>query len=135
MLKQTASQTCVICDAANDLQRLSLACRVNVFIEGNIFVPENVRSCRHHLDANGYFLNILVADLGYINRPIIIRGPQMFAFFNQFRHIAAAKAKFIDENSLSDEEFQCIALITKQQFHDLLTYCDPVLQNGRPIYK
>lgn len=39
--KQTASQTWVICDAVNDLQRLSLACRVNVFIERNIFVPEN----------------------------------------------------------------------------------------------
>ncbi|XP_024884657.1 uncharacterized protein LOC112462835 [Temnothorax curvispinosus] len=58
----------------------------------------------------------------------------MSAFFNQLRHVAVAKAKFIDENSLNDEEFQCIAPITKQQFQDLLTYCDPVLQNGRHRY-
>lgn len=29
----------------------------------------------------------------------------MSVFFNQLRHVAVAKAKFIDENSLSDEEF------------------------------
>lgn len=56
VLTQTASQSCVICYEQNDIERLSIKCRVQVFVKRNIYIPDNVRSCRHHLDADGFFL-------------------------------------------------------------------------------
>lgn len=50
VLTQSARQTCVFCNADRELHRLSFPCRVNVFIKRNIYIPENVKSCEHHLD-------------------------------------------------------------------------------------
>ncbi|KYN17586.1 hypothetical protein ALC57_10129 [Trachymyrmex cornetzi] len=89
VLTQTASQTCVICNVQNNVRRLSIQCRVQVFIETNIYIPDNVRSCENHLDENGFFSKILLPAL---------------------------------------------PPISKQQFEELFTYCDPVLQNGKLRY-
>lgn len=134
VLTQTASQTCVICNAQNNVQRLSIQCRVQAFIETNIYIPDNVRNCEHHLDENDLFLNILLPALRFINRPYVIKGPQLQVFLQQLRNVSASKIRGIDENHLTDEEFQCIAPINKQQFEELFTYCDPVFQNGKLRY-
>lgn len=131
---QTANANCVICNARDNLRRLSIACRVNIFIERNIYVSEDVRSCSHHLDDDGLLQRIHLPALRSINRPCIIRGPQIFAFLNQLRDVFVNKTRCIDENDLSDDDFQCIAPMTKQQFEDILTYCDSVLQNGKLRY-
>ncbi|KAL1487613.1 hypothetical protein ABEB36_015702, partial [Hypothenemus hampei] len=34
-------------------------------------------------------------------------------------------------DNISDDEFQCIAPITKAQFEELFSYCDPIIQNGQ----
>ena len=54
VLTQTASQTCVICNAQNNVRTLSIQCRVQVFMETNIYIPDNV-SCENYLDKNGFF--------------------------------------------------------------------------------
>ncbi|XP_018365999.1 PREDICTED: uncharacterized protein LOC108765508 [Trachymyrmex cornetzi] len=134
VLTQTASQTCVICNVQNNVRRLSIQCRVQVFIETNIYIPDNVRSCENHLDENGFFSKILLPALRFINRPYVIKGPQLQVFLHQLRNVGANRTRGIDENHLTDEEFQCIAPISKQQFEELFTYCDPVLQNGKLRY-
>lgn len=83
VLTQTASQTCVICNAQNNVRRLSIQCRVQVFIETNIYIPDNVRNCEHHLDENGFFSKILLPALRFINRPYVIKGPQLQVFLQQ----------------------------------------------------
>lgn len=133
-LTQTASQTCVIYNAQNNVQRLSIQCRVQVFIETVIYISDNVRSCEHHLDENGLFLNILFPALRSINIPYVIKVPQLQVFLQQLRNISASKIKGIDENHLTDEEFQCIAPINKQQFELLFTYCNPVFENDKLRY-
>ena len=134
VLTQRASQTCIICNAQNDIQRLSIQCRIQVFIKRNIYVPDNVSSCPHHLDANGFFFNILLLGLQSINRPCVIRGQQLQVFLEEMRNIALNRRIGIDCNNLTDEEFECVSPINKQQYEELLTYCDPVLQNGKLRY-
>ncbi|XP_071648173.1 uncharacterized protein [Temnothorax longispinosus] len=61
------------------------------------------------------------------NRNLFING--------HLTNVGANRTRDIDENHLTDEKFQCIAPINKQQFEELLTYCDPVLQNGKLRYR
>lgn len=131
VVRQTASQTCIICNNPNDVQRLSLQCRLQVFIQRNIYIPDNVRSCAHHLDNNGLLFNILLLGLQFINRPYIIRGQQLQLFLEGLRNVALKRGTGIDYDKLTDEEFECLSPINKQQFEELLTYCDPVVQNGK----
>lgn len=56
VLNQRRNHACIICNAENNVIRISLERRVYVFIQGNIYIPENVRSCPHHLDRNGLFV-------------------------------------------------------------------------------
>ena len=39
VLTQTASGMCVICNHRDNVHRLSVKCRVDVFIERNIYIP------------------------------------------------------------------------------------------------
>ncbi|EFN83296.1 hypothetical protein EAI_15530 [Harpegnathos saltator] len=41
---------------------------------------------------------------------------------------------FENENSFSDDEFMSITATTKDQFNEMLTFCDPVLENNRHRY-
>lgn len=127
VVHQTSSHSCIICNAQDIVQRLPVECRVNVFIVRNIYVPENVRSCAHHLDENGLFGHFL-ADFRYINRPNILKGNVLESFLQNLRETSAKKERFLSENNFTDEELECIAPITKEQFHALYTYCEPVLQ-------
>lgn len=63
VLTQTANRTCVVSNAQHDVHKISADCRVNVFIMCNIYIPNDVRSCQHHLDDRGFFLEPLL--LGY----------------------------------------------------------------------
>lgn len=131
VLTQMTSHMCVICNDVENVARLSPECRVQIFIDVNIYVPENVRSCQRHLDTNGLLLNILLPGLRFINRPYVIKGPQLLMFLQQLRNTAGNKVTAIDENTVTDEEFQCVAPLTKDQFRELFTYCDPVVHNGK----
>lgn len=128
VLTQTASESCLICNAVQNVHRLSIQSRTDIFLATNIYVPENVRSCAHHLDDNGYLLRILLNGLRSINRPYIIKGPQLQIFLQELKNVANTQKKFKDETCFTDEEFICVTPITKIQFLNLFTYCDPVPQ-------
>lgn len=55
-----------------------------------------------------FFSNLLLPALRFINRPYIIKGPQLQVFLQQLRNVGASKIRGIDENHLTDEEFQCM---------------------------
>lgn len=46
------------------------------------------------------------------------------------RDASLVRGKGIDWNALTDEEFESLSPIIKNQFEDLLNFCDPVLING-----
>ncbi|XP_025264350.1 uncharacterized protein LOC112637886 [Camponotus floridanus] len=129
VLTQTANRTCVICNV-EDVPKVSADCRVNVFILCNIYIPENVRSCQHHLDDRGFFLEPLLCGLQFINRPYVLKGPQLAIFLQGLRNVAVNKRRFVDENSLTDSEFSSFSPVTKEQFLELFNYCDRVTCNG-----
>ncbi|EZA56076.1 hypothetical protein X777_03921 [Ooceraea biroi] len=62
VLTQTRNSTCLICNATNDIHRISVECKANVFIVQNIYIPENVKSCRRHLDDRGFILQPFLDD-------------------------------------------------------------------------
>ncbi|KYM96864.1 hypothetical protein ALC62_12474 [Cyphomyrmex costatus] len=61
VLTQTRNSTCLICDRT-DKNVLSIECKANVFISHNIFIPQNTKSCQHHLNVEGMLLGPLVQD-------------------------------------------------------------------------
>jgi len=50
------------------------------------------------------------------------------------RSVTKNKTKIVDENSLSDDEFECLCPINKEQFRELITYCDEIPQDGGHRY-
>ncbi|KYN21785.1 hypothetical protein ALC57_05107 [Trachymyrmex cornetzi] len=62
VLSQTRSSSCLICNGVGNLHRLSSDCKAYVFVKKNIYIPEGVKSCVHHLDKRGYILNHLLND-------------------------------------------------------------------------
>lgn len=128
VVTQTRNNSCLFCNSVVNVRRLSLESRVNVFVLKNIYIPEDVRCCDRHLDNRGFILPLLLSDLLFINRPFVIKGQQLQVFLQALRNVANNKNHYEDENSFTEDEFKSIAPITKQQFQELYTYCDPVPQ-------
>lgn len=130
VLKQTSSHTCVICNAGN-VQRLSIACRINVFIIKNIYVPEYTRSCPRHLDEHGLFFPLFLQGLQFVERPYVIKGPQLNIFLQELRNAATRTNELIlEDESMTDNDFKAISSMTKAQFLDLYAFCDQVPVEG-----
>lgn len=53
IMRTGTNGTCIICRRNGQLQRLSMKCRTDIFINRGIYVPENIRSCPEHLDDEG----------------------------------------------------------------------------------
>jgi len=64
----------LICNAREEIHRLSLECRIDIFVRRNIYVPENNRCCKHNFNEKGLFLDLLLDGLRFVNRPHIIEG-------------------------------------------------------------
>jgi len=69
VLRGASGHLCFLCNARNNIHKLSLQARVNIFVKVNIFVPEFTRICIHHLDENGQVLNTFIDGLQFLNRP------------------------------------------------------------------
>lgn len=128
VLSQTSSRSCLICNAENEIHRLTVRCRIDIFIKRNIYVPENHLCCNDHLDENGLLFNDLCQQLRFINRPYIIRGHQVQIILQGFREevLSSRNSRFENENCFTEDEFTAISPINRQQFADLFTYCDRV---------
>lgn len=132
ILRQTRNATCLFCNADANLHRLTVECRVDVFVQRNIFIPDLVKSCRHHLDNRGFILPQLMIGLQFVNRPYLVAGSQIRLFLDGLRTAVINKNVFEHENNFDDDDFKCISPITKPQFQDLLTFCGPVNVWGHP---
>ncbi|XP_018372832.1 PREDICTED: uncharacterized protein LOC108767426 [Trachymyrmex cornetzi] len=126
VLTQTRSASCLICDQEDNVERLCMKARVNIFITSNIYIPNNVRSCRIHLDGRGFLLQPLHAGLRSINRPYVIKGQELQEFINELRNNALSSSKYEDEEDFDDEEFHAMTSLTKEQFRDLFSFCDRI---------
>lgn len=132
VLTQTSSNTCFICDSRHNIQRVTTDCRVNIYVSTDIFVPDNVRVCPHHLNENGYLLDVLHAGLRYVNRPYILKGMQLQQFMEGLREAAKKHTSrdFEDINSFSNEEFISLTSLSKVQFNELYEFCDPIVRGN-----
>lgn len=126
VLTQTASRSCVICNAVNNVYTVSTQCRVNVFVSLNIFVPAGVKTCQHHLDDRGFFLRPLMLGFRYINRPYVLGGRQLEMFLQELRQVSENTIKYDHEENFTDADFEVMFPLTKVQFRDIFNHCDPV---------
>ena len=133
VLKQTRNNSCFICNNVNNLHRLSIDCKVQAFLLCNIFFPETVRSCDHHLDERGYILQPLLAGLQCINRQYVIQGPYLQVFLQGIRNASLNNRRLNDINDFTNEEAYTLTSLTKEQFNELFAYCDRV--PGRRIQR
>lgn len=83
VLIQRRNHVCIFCNADEDLVRLSVECKVDVYIKCDIFFPENVRSCGLHLDGRNFILTPLLRGLECINRQYVVNGPYLTVIFDK----------------------------------------------------
>lgn len=126
VIVQRHNRGCFLCNAVNDVVRISTECRVFTFVNFDIFIPENVRICPHHVDANGNIFPILINGIRYINRPYVIRGQELQTFLRGLQQAAQRETRLEGAEGFDDAEFECLFPINKAQFEELFTYCDPV---------
>lgn len=134
VLTQTRSASCLICNQEHDVQRLSLQARVNIFITSDIYIPSNTRSCPNHLDGKGFLLRVLHAGLTFINRPYIIKGKELQMFIQELRKNVVTASHYEDEEDFDEEDFKIMTSLTKAQFRNLFTFCDPLYKQGVNSY-
>ncbi|CAG9773134.1 unnamed protein product [Ceutorhynchus assimilis] len=112
VLTQSSSHSCLICNSPNE-PRLSTEARVNIFLNRDIYVPEYVKSCAHHLNGNGFLLQRLLPGLRFVNRPYVIPGRELQTFLKHLRNTANEHPKIDSEDYFSDADFESIALSRK----------------------
>lgn len=136
VLAQTSSHTCLICNNNNNLTRLSIQCRTQIYLKKNIYVNYNVKCCPGHLDDSGYLFDELLDLLRFVNRPYTLKGNELKSILEELRNVAnnASRSKYDNENNFTDEEFSSLSPINKEQFRDLFNYCDPVVQTNGLLY-
>ncbi|XP_043476347.1 uncharacterized protein LOC122507609 [Leptopilina heterotoma] len=131
VLTQTANGSCLICNGVVNIHRLSLKCRINVFLSQNIYIPANVKSCDHHLNNLGLLLQPLLQGLRFVNRPYRINRQDFQPFFEGVRNAAVERVSFIDIDSMSDEDFRACFPVSKDHFEELYNFRVPVpRENG-----
>lgn len=116
----------MICNQYPNIQRLSVKCRVNVFIKKNIYISETAKCCRIHLDDNVLLLQFLLEGLRFINRPYVICGQQLQIILQELQTVCQNGCSYNDKNSFTDEEFKSIAPLSRDQFRKLYTFCDSI---------
>lgn len=121
------SGCCLICqNVGNNMSNLSIVCRVNIFVERDIYVPENIKACNHHINDEGLLPTLLLAGLRSINRPYEIKSQQLKLFLQQLRNVAKSGIDIENYQTISDEDFKIISPVSKTQFQELFTHCDRV---------
>ncbi|KAJ8670980.1 hypothetical protein QAD02_002239 [Eretmocerus hayati] len=134
VLARTRTSSCFICHAEDNIHRLSVECKANVSLQRNIFIPHNVRSCRAHLDQDGFILRPLLDGMRSINQPCIILGPYLASLLENMWTVSRKRERFHDPLNLDDNDFVCLTSLRKDQFEDLFTFYDPVPCQGGHRY-
>lgn len=128
VLSQTSNNACLVCNARNNIHRLTLECRVHIFINKNILVPATRVSCDHHLNDSGLFSQDILDQLQFVNRPYLLDGQDLQIFMQGLllEAINSVERRYTDDNCLTDDEFKIMYSVTKAQFRDLYSHCDPI---------
>lgn len=110
---------------------------MKIFVNRDIYIPKGVRSCQQHLDDEACVTIALLPGLRFLDKPYVIKGAELQSFLQGLRQASTKIPDFSDESNLNDADFNCLTSLTKDQFNLLLTYCDPVPENGkmRHVYK
>lgn len=128
VLKQTDNKTCLICNENNILHKLSSSARAEVFMIANIYIGNTARCCQHHLTDDGHLIKALLPGLQYLNRFYKLTGHELQNFLSKLREVSTEKGSLIiSPNKLSDIDFKLCTSVTKQNFQELLNYCDSLV--------
>lgn len=93
VLTQASNVTCLICNGREDLNRLTLNFRIDIYLKRNIYVLEDTRCCPGHLTDEGLLMNESLPELRFFYRPIILRGTQLQPFLQGLRETAENNRK------------------------------------------
>ena len=74
--------------------------------------------------------------LRFVNRPYILKGNELENILEELRSCAnnTFRLEYENENNFTDEEFSSLSPVNKEQFRDLFTYCDPIVQLNGLLY-
>lgn len=131
VLGPVRSRSCIICNAHQNVHRITLACRVNIFVVSNIYVPDFLRICGHHLDHHGFLLSNLHGGLTFVNKPYLISN--LLQFLQELRTVAYENRhvrNWEDIDSFTEEEFKALTSISKVDYQELYGFCDIIEQGG-----
>lgn len=139
IISQYSSEQCLVCRRQNNTQKLRLQARVDIFVKRNIYVPEKYCCCNEHLNGKGLLPRDIIDNFRFINRPYILKGTELQSFLQAMRMevIDSVTRTYENEETFTEEQFKAISPITKIDFNELYTYCDPVAVPGghRYVYK
>ena len=136
-LQDTCSTSYMICQENWHIHRLSIECKVQIFIERDIYVPNHARCCNNHLDEEGLLLRPLLLRLTYVNRPYVIKGHELAIVLRTPRTAAQKEPSFQDENALGDEEFRLFTTLwdlTCKDTKQMLLFFNHLLPPERFMY-
>ena len=128
VLKQRSTDLCMICHQLNNnMHRLSVEARVEVYLDTNIYIPLATRICLQHLDEEGFLLRNFYVGLRCLNRPYTLPGIEISRFFNLLREAAVkGRRNYLDPDSLTNEDYTYLTSLSKTQFNNLHESCLPV---------
>lgn len=119
--------SCIFCNNLNDIHELSIKCKVDIFLQCNIYCPpRNVRACNHHLDGRNYIQRPLLRALQCVNRYIAITPQDIGRFLGVLSEVSQEKWYFNDIYDLTDTEVYNLTSTTRENFEELFNYCPPV---------
>ncbi|KAL3266832.1 hypothetical protein HHI36_010985 [Cryptolaemus montrouzieri] len=125
VLRSCTALQCFICREDGNVHTLSTSTGANIFMDNNIYVPENVGVCTHHLNSRGFVFLALTGGLLSSNKFLKIEGVTLQNFLTALRDFSLLKPSDVaDADSLTDDEFSLISPISKDQFNEKLTFCD-----------
>lgn len=118
---------CFICNR-NCMLRLSIEARVDFYMKTEKYLNDDKRCCNQHLSESG-LIQLQFMD-NHISVPIGVRmtGVQATQWITNMRNYAmnVCNSRFSEETNFEDEDFRSLTSLTKEQFRELYTYCDPV---------
>lgn len=79
VLTQTFSHSCLICNAVNNLVRLSVETRVDILVQKNVCFKMEHKICAHHSNEKGGLFHIFHDTLRSSNRPAKMNVNELFS--------------------------------------------------------
>lgn len=69
VLYQSSDATCLFCNALTEILYVMTKTNGHVFANSNYYIPDNLKACKHNLNAAGYVPQGLQTGLNFVIRP------------------------------------------------------------------